>query len=152
MLQGLKISRDTLGADLVAGVVNAVTSIPDALGSAVLAGVNPVHGLYAITVGTPVGALSTSSVFMNISITSAMALAVGEALAGYSGEEQVQALITLTVLVGLVALVLGLLKLGTLAGLHAGFKPDQRGQWNLFAAGSGDVVVVQLLRVRPKIT
>jgi SulP family sulfate permease len=52
---------------------------------------------------------------MNVSITSAMALAVGEALVGYSGEEQVDALITLTVLVGLVALALGLLRLGTLA-------------------------------------
>jgi SulP family sulfate permease len=91
-----------------------VTSIPDALGSAVLAGVNPIHGLYAIMVGTPVGALATGSVFMNVSITSAMALAVGEALAGYSGDEKTGALITLTLLVGLVALALGLLRLGTL--------------------------------------
>jgi SulP family sulfate permease len=98
----------------VAGIVNAVTSIPDALGSAVLAGVNPINGLYAIMVGTPVGALTTGSVFMNVSITSAMALAVGEALAGYSGDEKASALITLTVLVGIVALALGLLKLGTL--------------------------------------
>jgi hypothetical protein len=41
------------------------------------------------------------SVFMNVSITSAMALAVEEALAGYSGDEKTGALITLTVLVGL---------------------------------------------------
>jgi SulP family sulfate permease len=113
-MKELTLSKETIGADLVAGVVNAVTSIPDALGSAVLAGLNPIHGLYAIMVGTPVGALTTGSVFMNVSITSAMALAVGEALAGYSGEEQAEALITLTVLVGLVALALGLLKLGTL--------------------------------------
>jgi SulP family sulfate permease len=111
----LGLSKKTIGADLTAGVVGAVTSIPDALGSAVLAGINPIHGLYAIMVGTPVGALTTGSVFMNVSITSAMALAVGEALVGYSGEEQVDALITLTVLVGLVALALGLLRLGTLA-------------------------------------
>jgi SulP family sulfate permease len=114
MLQGLKLSRDSLVADLLAGVVNAVTSIPDALGSAVLAGLNPIHGLYAIVVGTPAGAMTTGSVFMNISITSAMALTVGQALAPYPGEAQVEALITLTVLVGIVALALGLLKLGTL--------------------------------------
>ena len=113
-MNNLSLSKKTIGADLAAGVVNAVTSIPDALGSAVLAGLNPIHGLYAIMVGTPVGALTTGSVFMNVSITSAMALAVGEALSGYSGEEQAAALITLTVLVGLVALALGLLKLGTL--------------------------------------
>jgi SulP family sulfate permease len=113
-MQKLGLGTKTLGADLVAGVVNAVTSIPDALGSAVLAGINPIHGLYAIMVGTPVGALTTGSVFMNVSITSAMALAVGEALAGYSGDEKSGALLTLTLLVGLVALALGLLKLGTL--------------------------------------
>jgi SulP family sulfate permease len=113
-MNNLSLHKETIGADLVSGVVNAVTSIPDALGSAVLAGLNPIHGLYAIMVGTPAGALTTGSVFMNVSITSAMALAVGEAMAGYSGNEQVEALITLTVLVGLVGLVLGLLKLGTL--------------------------------------
>jgi SulP family sulfate permease len=113
-VNNLSLSKKTLGSDLVAGIVNAVTSIPDALGSAVLAGLNPIHGLYAIMVGTPVGALTTGSVFMNVSITSAMALAVGEALSGYSGEEKAGALITLTVLVGIVALALGLLKLGTL--------------------------------------
>ncbi len=113
-MQSLRLDTETISADLVAGVVNSVTSVPDALGSAVLAGVNPIHGLYAIMVGTPVGALTTGSVFMNVSITSAMALAVGEALAAYSGEEQVAAVVTLTVLVGIVALVLGLLKLGTL--------------------------------------
>lgn len=91
-----------------------MTSIPDALGSAVLAGVNPIYGLYAIMVGTPVGALTTGSVFMSVSITSAMALAVGEALAGYSGEEQVATVVTLTALVGTVAPALGLLELGTL--------------------------------------
>lgn len=79
-MKGLSIGRETAGADLVAGLVDAVTSIPDALGSAVLAGLNPIHGLYAIMVGTPVGALTTGSVLMNVSITSAMALAVGEAL------------------------------------------------------------------------
>ncbi len=114
-MKGLALNRETAGADLVAGLVDAVTSIPDALGSAVLAGLNPIHGLYAIMVGTPVGALTTGSVFMNVSITSAMALAVGEAMAGYSGQEQVEALVVLTILVGVVALLLGLLKLGTLA-------------------------------------
>jgi SulP family sulfate permease len=114
MLQSLKITRDTLRSDIAAGVVNAVTSIPDALGSAVLAGLNPIHGLYAIMVGTPAGALTTGSVFMNVSITSAMALAVGDALAGIPEADKAQALITLTLMVGLVALVLGLLKLGTL--------------------------------------
>ena len=76
-MQKLGLGTKKLGADLVAGIVDAVTSIPDALGSAVLAGINPIHGLYAIMVVTPVGGLATGSVFMHVSSTSAMALAVG---------------------------------------------------------------------------
>jgi SulP family sulfate permease len=110
----LALSRKTLGADLVAGVVNAVTSIPDGMASAMLAGLNPIQGLYCLMIGTPVAALVTGSVFMNVSVTSAMALAVGDSLVGYSGEALLDAVIVLTVLVGVVALVLGLLKLGTL--------------------------------------
>jgi SulP family sulfate permease len=113
-MKNLRITKETFPSDLVAGTVNAVTSIPDALGSAVLAGLDPIHGLYAIMVGTPIGALTTGSVFMNVSITGAMALAVRDALVGYSGDQLADALIVLTVLVGITALTLGLLRLGTL--------------------------------------
>jgi SulP family sulfate permease len=46
--------------------------------------------------------------------TSAMALVVNSALSGFTGEEQLQAMVTLTILVGLFQLALGLLKLGFL--------------------------------------
>jgi SulP family sulfate permease len=61
------------GADLTAGLTTAIANIPDALASAILAGTNPVYGLYGLMVGTPVGALLTSSAFMAVAITSAMA-------------------------------------------------------------------------------
>jgi SulP family sulfate permease len=63
-------------------------------------------------VATPVAAVATSSVFMNVSITSAMAFSVGDALGDLSGGERVQALVVLTVLVGLFQLLLGVLRLG----------------------------------------
>jgi SulP family sulfate permease len=107
-------NRETLPSDLLAGLVVAVTSIPDAMASAILAGLNPIQGLYAIMIGTPVGAMATGSVFMTVAVTSAMALAVGDSLAGYSGDALLTAVITLTILVGLFALLLGVLKLGTL--------------------------------------
>ena len=113
-MQRLKISQATVGSDLLAGLVVAVTSIPDAMASAMLAGLNPIQGLYAIMLGTPAGALATSSAFMTVAVTSAMALAVGDSLAGYSGDEILDALIVLTILVGLFALLLGVLKLGSL--------------------------------------
>ena len=113
-MKKFSLNRETLPSDLLAGFVVAVTSIPDAMASAILAGLNPIQGLYAIMVGTPLGALATGSVFMTVAVTSAMALAVGDSLAGYSGDELLTAVITLTILVGLFALLLGVLKLGTL--------------------------------------
>ena len=39
--------RKTLGADLTAGLTTALVTIPDGMASAILAGVSPIHGLYA---------------------------------------------------------------------------------------------------------
>jgi len=113
-LSNLKPTSANLRSDFVAGLIGAVAGIPDAMASAVLAGVNPVHGLYATIVGTPVGALFTGSVFMNVSTTSAISLATGVALAGFASEERPGVLVTLAVMVGLFMLAAGLLKLGFL--------------------------------------
>jgi SulP family sulfate permease len=110
----LKVDRNTIGSDVLAGLTAAIAAIPDGMASAVLAGVNPIYGLYNLMVGTPVAALFTSSVHMAVINTSAMALVVFETLKGYSGEEQAKALVTLTLLVGAFMLLLGLLKLGWL--------------------------------------
>ena len=40
--------------DVVAGLINAVVSVPDGLASAALAGVNPVYGLYT-SIAAPIG-------------------------------------------------------------------------------------------------
>jgi SulP family sulfate permease len=99
--------------DLIAGTTSALVTIPDGLASAILAGVNPVHGLYGLMVGTPIAALTLSSQFMYVANTGAIAVAVGDALGGYLGtQQQVIALVTLTVMVGIFQLGLGLLKLG----------------------------------------
>ena len=92
--------RKNLIPNLIAGLTTAIADIPDAMASAVLAGANPVYGLYAIMVGKPVGGLLTSSHFMTLAVTSAMALTAGSALIGLSGEEHARALFTLTVMVG----------------------------------------------------
>ena len=113
-MNSIKINRSTVGKDALAGLTAAIAAIPDGMATAILAGVNPVYGLYNLMVGTPVAALFTSSVYMAVINTSAMALVVFEALSGYSGEEQVKALVTLTLLVGVFMLLLGLLKLGFL--------------------------------------
>jgi len=106
--------RGNLVPDLIAGLTTGVANIPDAMASAILAGVNPLQGLYAVMIGTPLGALFSSSAFMNIAATSALAITAGSAVAGYSEDARASAIATLALLTGLVMLLAGLLKLGRL--------------------------------------
>jgi len=99
--------------DFIAGITNAVTNIPDAMASAVLAGLNPIQGLYAIMIGTPVSALTTSSQLMTVAVTGAMALIVGDSLKAVAAADKIEALIVLTVLVAITQIVLGLVRAGT---------------------------------------
>ena len=107
-------TRDTVASDVRAGVTLGVESIPDGLASGLLAGVNPAYGLYAYLVGTAAGALATSSVFMSVQATGAMSVIVADVPILHSGAQATTALFTLSVLTGVVMLLLGLLRLGTL--------------------------------------
>jgi SulP family sulfate permease len=111
---GLNVPRKILVNDLVSGLVMAVVNIPGALANGLLAGVNPVFGLYSMMAGTTVAAVFTSSVIMNVDSTSATALATLDALSGTPGDQQLAYLVVLGLLVGLFMLVFGLLKLGFL--------------------------------------
>ena len=71
--QNLKPERRHLTADLIAGLTFAVVNVPQAMAHALLATVNPVLGIYTLMVAVPLGAIFTSSVFMNVSTTSALA-------------------------------------------------------------------------------
>ena len=107
-------SRGNLVPDLIAGLTTGVANIPDAMASAILAGINPLQGLYAVMIGTPLGAFFGSSAFMNVAATSALAITAGSAVAGYSEDARAGAITTLALLTGLVMLIAGLLKLGRL--------------------------------------
>ena len=111
---GLNVPRKIMVNDLVSGLVMAVVNIPGALANGLLAGVNPVFGLYSMMAGTTVAAVFTSSVIMNVDSTSATALATLDALSGISADQQLAYLVVLGLLVGLFMLVFGLLKLGFL--------------------------------------
>lgn len=113
-LTQLKVPRKTLINDLISGLVMAVVQVPGAVANGVLAGVNPVFGLYSMIAGTTVAAIFTSSVIMNVDSTSATALATAEAMGGVGSEEQLGYLVVLGMLVGLFMLTFGLLKLGFL--------------------------------------
>ena len=103
-----------LGKDILAGLINAVVSVPDGLASAALAGVNPVYGLYT-SIAAPIGgSLLVSAQLMQIATTSASALAAGQAIASYPAEQRDQALFLLVVLIGVFLAIFGLLRLGRL--------------------------------------
>ena len=107
-------NRSTLKDDAVAGLVLGVESVPDGLAGGLLAGVNPVYGLYAYMTGTITGALFTSSTFMAVQATGAMAIVVSDVGAVHTGSDPDRALFTLAVMTGVVMLAAGIFKLGTL--------------------------------------
>ena len=106
--------RETLRSDAVAGVVLGVESVPDGLAGGLLAGVNPVYGLYGYMVGTVTGALFTSSSFMAVQATGAMAIVVADVGVVHTAEDPGRALWTLSIVTGVVMLAAGLLKLGSI--------------------------------------
>ncbi len=108
------INRDTIGADLSAGLILGIQSIPDGLANGLLALVNPIYGLYGYMTGVFTGAFFSSSVFMSIQATSAMALIVASVPQVNQAEDPNTALFALAILTGLIMLTAGLFKLGSL--------------------------------------
>lgn len=110
----LDFRRENLKSDGLAGLVGAVGSVADGMAAGILAGVSPIHGLYASMMGPLVGGFVSSAAFMTITTTSATALTAGDALRENPGEDLVQTLLLLTILVGAFQLAAGLLRLGGL--------------------------------------
>ena len=100
-------------SDLKAGLVHGLVSVPDGLAAGLLAGLNPAAGLYGYLFGTLAGALSTSSALMSVQGTGAMAVIIADT-PGLRGVDGAQALATLTLLTGVIMLVAGLARLGSL--------------------------------------
>ena len=96
----------------MAGVPGAISSVPDGMAAGVLAGVSPVHGLYASIFGPIGGGLTSSSRLMVITTTSAAALAAGSAVAGVPEERRSEALFLLTLIAGGLMVAAAILRLG----------------------------------------
>src|SRR3954447_2640625 len=110
----LPLRRESLRDDAVAGIVLGVESVPDGLAGGLLAGVNPVFGLYGYLVGTFTGSLATSSSLMAVQATGAMAIVIADIGAVRHADDPARALFTLSLLTGLVMILAGVLRLGTL--------------------------------------
>lgn len=110
----LDFDPKNLSADLGAGVTIGLVTIPDSIASAILAGVNPMYALNAIMVGVPFGSLFTSSQFLNMTLTEAMMLILAGVVSGVEPDALVPTLVMITVLVGVIEVLFGVLKLGKL--------------------------------------
>ena len=108
----MKINKANLPSDLVAGLTFALVNIPQSMAHALLAAVNPVYGLNTLMLATPVGALFTSAIFMNISTTSALAVAAGDTMKSYPESSKITVLVTLVVMIGIFQVLMGVFKLG----------------------------------------
>lgn len=85
------VRRDTLRKDAVAGLVLGVESVPDGLAAGLLAGVSPLSGLYAYLFGTIGGSFFTSSAFMAVQATGAMAIVITDVPAVHAAGDPARA-------------------------------------------------------------
>jgi SulP family sulfate permease len=111
-LQSVGPERAHLRGDILAGLPGAISSVPDGMAAAVLAGVNPVQGLYASFAGPTAGGLASSTRLMVITTTSAAALAAGSALQHVPADQRPAAVPLLVIMVGVVLVAAGLARLG----------------------------------------
>lgn len=111
-LRSVSPDRRYLKEDVTAGLPGAIGSVPDGMAASVLAGVNPVYGLYASFAGPIAGGLTARTKLMVIAPTSAAALAAGSALSGIDPADRDESLFLITLLAGVLMLAAGLLRLG----------------------------------------
>ena len=110
--------RGSLGKDGLAGFVTGLFSVPEGMAYAAIGGFNPVMGLYAGIVPTVLGSLFARTTLMIVTLTSAIALTSRSVVedAGFDpgSAEGMAAAATLTLLVGVLMLVLGVLRAGSI--------------------------------------
>ena len=111
-VQSVAPERATLKSDAVAGLPVAVGGVPDGMAAAVLAGVNPVYGLYASIAGPIAGGLSSSTQLMVITTTSAAAWPPAPASPTCRSPTGPTVLVLLTAWRALMMIAAGLLRLG----------------------------------------
>ncbi|AKB27139.1 hypothetical protein MSSIT_0420 [Methanosarcina siciliae T4/M] len=71
-----------------------MVAIPDAIASAILAGVNPTFAFNSMMVGMPVAGLFTGSQYMNCALTSAMMLVMAGAVASAREVDPISLIVT----------------------------------------------------------
>ncbi len=111
------LSASTLRADLVAGLTGAIVVLPQGVAFATIAGMPPVYGLYTAMVPTIVAALFGSSYHLVTGPTTAASIVFFSSLSVFATpgtQEYISLALTLTLMVGVIELTLGVVRLGAL--------------------------------------
>jgi len=112
-----RINRQTSRADLLAGFTGALIVLPQGVAFATIAGLPPQYGLYAAMMPAVVAALWGSSWHLVSGPTTAISIAIFAAMshqADPGSAQYISLILTLTFLVGVFQLALGLARMGAL--------------------------------------
>lgn len=138
-----KYPKDTLGADVAAGLIVTILVIPQSLAYALLAGLPPQLGLYVSVFPVIAYALFGSSMVQSVgpvAITAIMTFSVLSPLATPTTPGYIVLAASLSLLSGLMLLACGLLRLGFLSQLLS--RPVISG----FISGSAVLIVVSQIK------
>ena len=119
-LRWFPLQRDTLRADLIAGITVAMILVPQSMAYAALAGLPVVYGLYASFLPVIVASMWGASRFLHtgpVALLSLMSAAAIEPLASRGSDEFIQLSLLLALMVGVLRLALGLFRMGVLINL-----------------------------------
>lgn len=114
MVTKLATNRSNVLPDMMAGATVALVKTPQSMANAVLASANPLAGLYGLMIALPLGAIFSSSVYVGVAPSSALAISAGEALYYTPENEKIGALALLVVMVGIAQITFGLAGFGRL--------------------------------------
>ncbi|SFD65080.1 sulfate permease, SulP family [Thiohalospira halophila DSM 15071] len=112
-----RVNRSTFRDDLMAAITGAIIVLPQGVAFAAIAGMPPEYGLYAAMVPAIIAALFGSSWHLVSGPTTAASIVLFASLstmAEPSSEQYVALAITLTFMVGVIQIAMGMAKLGTL--------------------------------------
>ncbi len=116
---------DKAKSDIIAGITVAIVASPQSMAYAMIAGVDPVYGLYASILPVIIAALFGSSRYLTAGPTNAVSMVLyasmlhlvvgGIAIGALPEEARLPFIFMLAILTGLIQLVLGLTHMGYLA-------------------------------------
>ncbi len=112
-----RVNKQTLRADVMAGITGAVIVLPQGVAFAMIAGMPPEYGLYTAMITPIIAALFGSSWHLVSGPTTAISIVVFSATSKYAPPttpEFIQLVLVITFLAGVFQLALGLARMGTL--------------------------------------